>query len=122
MDVGFCMNHNKKTVNLLVYWLTNSTASDGDVELYYRNLLPPFVLPLSSSLLTICTQHVHTSRDGFLWRLPVIALHCENETNEWEGVEWIRLDRRGWLDKWEGCLLLSASFVFDSLMVHISHY
>lgn len=67
-----------------VHWLTNYAVSDNDVELMCsRNLLPPFV----SSLLTVCTQHVHSSGDGFLWRLPVIALCCENETREWRGFD-----------------------------------
>lgn len=81
----------------VTHWLTNSAASDSDVELmYFRNLLPPIVLPFGSSLLTVCTQYVHTSGDDFLWRLPVIAL-CwnENETREWEGVEWIGLEGEG---------------------------
>lgn len=107
----------QKELNRFV--LTNSAASNTDVELMYsRNLLPLSVPPFGSSLLTVCTQHVHTSGDGFLWRLPAIALCCENETREWEGVEWIWLEGDGW----KGCLLLSASFVFDSFMVRVSHF
>lgn len=63
------MNHKikgRETV-VLCYLLTNNAASDSDVELMYsRNLLPPIVSPLGSSLLTVCTQHFHTSGDGFV--------------------------------------------------------
>lgn len=48
----------------------------------------------------------------------MIALCSENETREWEAVQWIRLEGNS-LDKWEGSLPL---FVFDSLNVHISPY
>lgn len=52
-----------------------------------RNLLPPIAPPFASSFLTDCTQHVHTSGDGILWRPRVITLCCGNEMREWSGFD-----------------------------------
>ena len=51
----------------------------------------------------------------------MIALCYENETREWDGVEWIRLEGNGWINGMDVCNLLPL-FVSDALMVHISHY
>ena len=50
---------------------------------------------------------VHTSRNGVLWGLRMIALCCENEMRECEGVDLIR---RQWLDKWEK--MSATSYLF----------
>lgn len=110
----------KQFVLLFIGWLTRSATVTVEL-MYSRNLLPPIVPPFVSSFSTVCTQHAHTSGDWFLWRLPVIALCRENETREWEGVEGIRLEGDGWINVSDVCYFLPL-FVFDSLMVHISHY
>lgn len=100
-----CMNHEEKWNSLsFVHWQTNRLTC---------------CLPKCHHSALLCWQTAPSmftpvgrgSSGGCLW------LHYAVKMKWGSGVDLIR---RGRLDKWEWCPLLS--FVFDSLMVHISHF